>query len=104
MKEIDIRRELEVQRRRVDKRTPSDSPPPRVTPEKEVPPNNPSLCTPAPEAPLDGKSSERPQPIDFGLTCDDLNLYDEVINWWVRLKDGGTIQCLAARPDDKYRK
>jgi hypothetical protein len=27
-------------------------------------------------------ASERPQPIDYGLTHDDLNLYDNSRTWW----------------------
>ncbi len=46
---------------------------------------------------------ERPQPIDYGLTYDDLHLYDNV-GWarTLRLGDGNVIQCLGTRPDDKY--
>ena len=48
---------------------------------------------------------ERPQPIDYGLTYDDLNLYSDLrTTWWCRLGDGKPIQCLGTRPDDKYKK
>jgi hypothetical protein len=43
---------------------------------------------------------ERPQPIDYGLTYDDLNLYSDLrTTWWCRLGDGKPIQCLGTRPD-----
>lgn len=46
----------------------------------------------------------RPQPIDYGLTYDDLHLYDTGSwNETLRLDDGSVIQCLGTRPDDKYK-
>jgi hypothetical protein len=51
--------------------------------------------------------AERPQPLDYGLTYDDLNLYSiwESRNAWsCRLDDGKVIRCLGTRPDDKYKK
>jgi hypothetical protein len=49
----------------------------------------------------------RPQPIDYGLTHDDLNLYSDLRTcWWCRLDDGKVIQCRGTRlrPDEKYKK
>lgn len=49
--------------------------------------------------------AHRPQPVDYGLTHDDLNLYSDLRTcWWCPLDNGKTIQCLRARPDDKYKK
>ena len=46
-------------------------------------------------------ASQRPQPIDYGLTRDDLNLYG---SWEsCRLDDGKTIRCIGTRPDDRYK-
>jgi hypothetical protein len=52
-----------------------------------------------------GEYAERPQPIDYGLTYDDLNLYDRLGQWW-RLNDGSVVQCRGTRirPDEKYKK
>jgi len=47
---------------------------------------------------------ERFQPIDYGLTYDDLNLYNWPTIWSCRLDDGNVIRCLGTRPDDKYKK
>jgi len=44
----------------------------------------------------------RPQPIEYGLTYDDLHLYDH-INWHCPLDDGKVIRCLGTRADDKYK-
>lgn len=49
---------------------------------------------------------ERPQPVDYGLTHDDLNLYSswESRNAWsCRPDDGKVIRCLGTRDDDKYK-
>jgi Restriction endonuclease len=45
----------------------------------------------------------RPQPIDYGLTYDDLNLYNWPTIWSCRLDDGKVIQCLGTRSDDNYK-
>jgi hypothetical protein len=48
----------------------------------------------------------RPQPVDYGLTYDDLNLYSswESRNAWsCRLDDGKVIRCLGTRDDDEYK-
>jgi hypothetical protein len=50
-------------------------------------------------------AARRPQPIDYGLTVDDLNLYDNSRTWWWRqLPNGQKIQCLGTRSDDTYKK
>ena len=53
------------------------------------------------------EAADRPQPVDYGLTYDDLNLYstwDSRNAWSCRLDDGNVIRCLGTRPDDKYKK
>jgi hypothetical protein len=47
---------------------------------------------------------QRPQPVDYGLTHDDLRLYDNLFTWWwCQLPNGEKIQCLGTRSDDKYK-
>ena len=63
------------------------------------------LCrdTPAPTLPRE----RRPQPIDYGLTKDDLNLYaygGSRKHWDCKLKDGSVVQCFGPRDDDEYKK
>lgn len=51
---------------------------------------------------LQPRRAVRPQPIDYGLTYDDLNLYDR--NWGQhRLDNGETIPCYGTRWDDTYK-
>jgi hypothetical protein len=45
-----------------------------------------------------------PQPVDYGLTFDDLNLYNTYRSWSCRLDDGKVIDCVGTRPGDKYKK
>jgi Restriction endonuclease/GYF domain 2 len=55
---------------------------------------------------LQPRPTARPQPIDYGLTYDDLNLYSDVPwtkVWRSRLKDGKVITCIGTRPDDTYK-
>jgi hypothetical protein len=48
--------------------------------------------------------SERPQPVDYSLTYDDLNLYDEVFSFWCcRLDDGTVVRCRGTQSDDRYK-
>jgi hypothetical protein len=62
-----------------------------------VPPPLPRASLTVAEHPI----KERPQPIDYGLTYDDVNLYN---HWeWCRLDGGKVIQCIGTRPDDRYR-
>ena len=58
---------------------------------------------PAAAAAQPSAAAQRPLPVDYGLTYDDLNLYDRLGKWW-RLDDGNTIPCVGTRPDDKYKK
>lgn len=51
--------------------------------------------------------AHRPQPVDYGLTYDDLNLYSNLDGgsiWRRRLDKGKVINCLGTRSDDKYKK
>jgi hypothetical protein len=48
------------------------------------------------------KYAARPQPVDYGLKYDDLNLYSRA-GMWCRLDNGNVIQCVGPRPDDKYK-
>ena len=55
---------------------------------------------------LQPRPTARPQPIDYGLTYDDLNLYSKLDffpSWSCRLKDGKVIPCIGRRPDDTYK-
>jgi hypothetical protein len=48
--------------------------------------------------------AHRPQPVDYGVTYDDLHLYDNLDSFWLcRLDDGKVIRCLGTRADDKYK-
>ena len=52
-------------------------------------------------------AAARPQPVDYGVTYDDLNLYSSWGSrnaWSCRLDDGKVIRCLGTRGDDKYKK
>jgi Restriction endonuclease/GYF domain 2 len=51
---------------------------------------------------LQPRRTSRPQPIDYGLTYDDLNLYDKDSRQY-RLNNGETIWCYGTRPDDTYK-
>jgi hypothetical protein len=51
---------------------------------------------------LQPRRTGRPQPIDYGLTYDDLNLYDRNRGQY-RLDNGETIRCYGTRPDDTYK-
>jgi hypothetical protein len=62
---------------------------------------------PVPQPVSNTQETPRPQPVDYGLTYDDLNLYSswESRNAWLcRLDDGKVIRCLGTRPDDRYKK
>jgi restriction endonuclease len=46
----------------------------------------------------------RPQPVNYGLTYDDLNLYSSWESLWsCRLDDGKVIRCLGTRDHDEYK-
>jgi len=51
---------------------------------------------------LQPRRTARPQPIDYGLTYDDLNLYDGT-SQSCRFKTGETIRCYGTRSDDTYK-
>src|ERR1700756_3228384 len=51
-----------------------------------------------------GEYATPPQPVDYGLTFDDLNLYNTYRSWSCRLDDGKVIDCVGTRLDDKYKK
>ena len=58
-----------------------------------------------PQPASDTQETPRPQPVDYGLKRDDLNLYDNLRTWWwCQLPNGQKIQCLGMRSDDKYKK
>jgi hypothetical protein len=55
----------------------------------------------------DTQETRRPQPVDYGLTYDDLNLYstsESRYAWSCRLDDGKVIRCLGTRNDDRFKK
>jgi Restriction endonuclease len=47
--------------------------------------------------------TKRPQPIDYGLTFDDLNLYSGT-GMWCRLNNGSDVQCFGPREGNEYKK
>jgi hypothetical protein len=66
----------------------------------------PHCHQPTPLPPIPRAAAVRPQPIDYGLTRDDLQLYDNLrwrTVWRCQLKDGKVIDCIGTRPDDKYK-
>jgi hypothetical protein len=68
-------------------------------------PQHPSIQDPQPAS--DTQETPRPQPVDYGLKHDDLNLYstwESRYEWRCKLPNGQTIQCLGTRGDDKYKK
>ena len=70
--------------------------------------SRPILPPPIPPQETEAKAySARPQPVDYGLTCDDLNLYSTWASrnaWSCRLDDGKVVRCFGTRPDDRYKK
>ena len=53
-----------------------------------------------PQPASDTQETPRPHPVDYGLTHDDLNLYDNLQTWWwCQLPNGQKIQCLGTRSD-----
>src|SRR5262249_2057289 len=49
--------------------------------------------------------AQRPHPIDYGLTRDDLNLYsDSRTIRWFKVVNGETVQCLGPRIGEGYKK
>jgi hypothetical protein len=63
------------------------------------------VCAPVSQPASDTQETPRPQPVDYGLTHDDLKLYDNLRTWWwCELPTGQKIQCLGTRPTDKYKK
>jgi hypothetical protein len=51
---------------------------------------------------LQPRPTARPQPIDYGLTYDDVNLYNNLRAPWDRPIEGKYINCIGTRPDDTY--
>jgi hypothetical protein len=68
-------------------------------------PQRDTINEPKPAQPASNTQvAPRPQPIDYGLTHDDLRLYDNLRTWWwCQLPNGQKIQCLGTRSDDKYK-
>lgn len=70
--------------------------------------SKPILPPPIPPQETEAKAhSDRPQPVDYGLTCDDLILYSTWASrnaWSCRLDDGKVVRCFGTRPDDRYKK
>src|SRR5262249_35121479 len=71
------------QRYEARKRMQSDLQPQRESRLSKTPP----VGAPVPQAASNTQASQRPQPIDYGLTYDDLHLYDNVRAWQPEAED-----------------
>ena len=86
---------------------PTRTPTPRREPNESERNIAPVAPKPPPTAALPSAPARRPQPVDYGLKFDDLNLYAWTWGsrtWMCRLDDGNVIRCLGPRDDDEYKK
>jgi hypothetical protein len=61
------------------------------------------LALPKTQAVATNEQPKRPEPVDYGLTYDDLHLYDNFPSWYCQTKDGKTVECYGTSSGEEFK-